>query len=149
MAWSRSVSSVTYLTKHAGLVDHGRARRHALGQALVDDDLARVGIGGVVEHLGGRGGRGQAGAQLQQLAQLVVLEAQLLDLMRPLRLRRQLDAGLRLIGLRTCQRLQVAAGVARGQHRAQRQPLHRVQHHRRCGAQGLRDAEAGVGHHQE
>ena len=69
MAWSRSITSVTSLMngctcvtwpEHAVLVDHRRAGRDAVGQALVDDHLAGVGVGGVVEHLGRAAGRGDA-----------------------------------------------------------------------------------------
>jgi hypothetical protein len=137
------------LSEHAGLVDDGRAFAHAVRHALVDDDLARVRVGRVVQHLGGLGRRGEPLAQLQHLAQARVLQRQLLDLVGALRLLRELGACVGLDGLRAAERLEVLGALAHRQDRLQGDPLQRVERRGHRRTQRLGDAKAGVGHHQE
>ena len=71
MTWpSTPLSSIT-----------GERRLDAMGLAAVDDDLARVGIGRVVQHLGaGPAGVLMRSRIVQQLAQALVFQRQLLEL---------------------------------------------------------------------
>ena len=68
------------LAQHTRFVQHRRAGLDALGEALVDDDPAGVGVGRVVQHLGRAGGGVHPLAQRQQVAQALVFQHQLVHL---------------------------------------------------------------------
>jgi hypothetical protein len=137
------------LAEHAVRVDHRRAGRHAVREALVDDDLAGVGVGRVVEHLGRAARRGGGLAQLEQLAQARVVLRQRVGLARALGLHHQRLAGIGLVALGGLQVFEVAPAAHHDLHRLERHPLHRVEHRAEGRADRLHDVKACIGHHEE
>jgi hypothetical protein len=137
------------LAQHAVAVHDRRAGLDAVRLAPVDQQLAVVGVGGVIQHLGALRLDGQPFAHAEQGAQSAVLLAQVLDLGGALRLARQFAArGCGLL-LGRLQAAEIAAASLQRAHRRQRQHLQRRQRGRDRRSHRRAQAQPGVEHHQQ
>ncbi len=145
----RAREHARHLAQHAGLVHHRGPAHHALGLADIDDDLARIGVGRLVQQLGRPRAHGRGGAQFQQCPQALVLLRQLFGAQGALGLRGQAQPRFPLGGLGIAQAGEVALAAVPDFHRHRQQTLHRQQQHRQRAAQRLGHLEADVGHHEK
>ena len=137
------------LPEHAVFVDHRRAGHDAVREALVDHQLAGVGVGRVVEHLGHAAGGLRGLAQFEHRAQPRVFLRKGVGLAGALRLQRQRLARIRFVALGRLQIFEVAPAADRELHRLERQPLDRIEHRADRRTHRLHDVETRIRHHQE
>ena len=83
-----------YLAYDAKLINDGRGQMHTLALAFVQHHFTGVGVGGVIDHLGGQRAGPLAFLQIQNAAQSLVFQNQLLVLLGALALLGQLLAQL-------------------------------------------------------
>ena len=138
------------LPDDARSVDHRRRRGDALRGAAVDDQLARVGVGRVVQHLGRVRAHREPRLQGQQFAQALVLAREGLGRSRAAQPARP---SARCAGVGLFTRLSYAAevGLHRGPpvHRREQGALDRMQQGGQRRSQGQGDLESRVRDHQE